>query len=175
MFAEKKQSFPIIESILAAAVFILHYTSLIDITIYTASPFILLSLTVAVAVFRGELTGLIFGAVCGAACDAVASSTVIFNCAALMFIGFFAGMLSKNIFNKNFKGSLLLSFIFSSLYFALKWFIFYLLPDVQGKVYNFLWQAVPCAIYTALFIIPFFFLEKWILSEKKQKDKLYIK
>ncbi len=175
MFAEKKQSFPIIESILAVIVYILHYTSLIDISIYAASPFILLSLCIAVAVFRGELTGLIFGAVCGAACDAVASSTVIFNSVTLMLIGFFAGILSKNIFNKNFKGTLLLSLIFSSLYFALKWFIFYLLPDVQGKVYHLLWNIAPCALYTAVFIIPFFFLERWILSEKKPKDKLYIK
>lgn len=175
MFAEKKKSFPIIESIIAVVVFILHYTSLIDISIYNASPFILLPLCISVAIFRGEVTGLVFSSLCGIACDSVASSTSIFNTIAFVLIGFLAGILSKNIFNKNMKGTLVLSLVFSSSYFALKWFIFYFLPDVQGKTYHLLWSIVPSAFYTALFIIPFFFLERWILKEKVSKDKLYIK
>ena len=175
MFTEKKYSFPIIEFALAFIVYIFHYTSLIDISIYTASPFILLPLCVAVSIFRGEVTGLIFGAVLGAACDACASHTSIFNSVVLMLTGYLAGMLAKNIFNKNFKGTLLLSLIFSSLYFALKWIIFYLIPDVEGKVYYLLWHLFPCALYTAVFIFPFFYLEKWVLKEKKPKNKLYIK
>lgn len=175
MFIDKKRSFPFFESIIAFVVFILHYTRLFDITIYTASPFIILPLCIAVAIYRGELTGLIFSTVCGIACDAVASGSVCFNTLVFMFTGFFVGILAKNIFNRNFRGAIALSLIASICYFALKWCFFYLLPDVQGKVYSLLWHIAPSALYTAIFIIPFYYLEKWLHSERKPKGKLIIK
>lgn len=167
MFIEKKRNFPYIEVLLAFAVYLFHYTSAIDITIYTASPFILLPLCVGVAMFRGELTGLIFGTVCGMACDAVSSQTTCFNTLAFMFIGFFVGLLAKNIFNRNFPAAIVLSVLTCAAYFLSKWCVYYLFPDVQGKVYYLLWHLAPSALYTAVFIIPFYFLEKWLHREKK--------
>lgn len=175
MFSDKKYSFPVIECVLAVVLFILHYTSLIDITIYMASPFILLPLCISVAFFRGEVVGLIFSGVCGFACDAVAGQTSVYNTIAFVIIGFFAGVLAKNIFNKNLKGAFILSLCFSAGYFSFKWLIFYLIPDIEGKVYHLFWNIAPSILYTAVFIIPFFYLEKWILKEKKPKNKLYIK
>ena len=171
MFTEKRQAFPLIESILAFLIFILHYTSLIDISIYTASPLILLPLCIAVAMFRGELTGIIFSLICGLACDSISSSTS-FNTLVFMFTGFFVGLLAKNIFNRNFRGALALALISSAFYFGLKWILEYFITDVQGKVYYLLVYTVPSAFYTSLFIIPFFLLQKWIMTEKKSKTKL---
>ncbi|MBE6728981.1 MAG: hypothetical protein E7568_01960 [Ruminococcaceae bacterium] len=175
MFSEKKYAFPLIESILAFVIFLLHYTGLLDLTVYTASPFILLPLCIAIAVFRGELAGLIFGLVIGVACDACASSTTCFNSVTLMLTGFLVGILSKHIFNKNFKGTFALALLSCAVYFAAKWFIFYLLPDVQGKIYFLLYHSLTSAFYTTLFIIPFYYLEKWVLSERRPRDKQYIR
>ncbi|MEE0840051.1 MAG: rod shape-determining protein MreD [Acutalibacteraceae bacterium] len=167
MFIERKRKIPYIEALIAFALYLFHYTSLVDITVYTASPFILLPLLVAVAMFRGELVGLIFGAVCGFACDAVSSQTMCFNTLAFMFTGFFVGLLAKNIFNRNFPAAIVLSVLTCAAYFFIKWCIYYLLPDIQGKVYYLLWHLAPSALYTAIFIIPFYFLEKRLLREKK--------
>lgn len=172
MFIEKKHRFPLAECIIAFLVFIFHYTSLIDISIKNVSPFILLPLIVGISMYRGELCGLIFGAVCGFACDAVSTSTVCFNTLTLMFTGFLVGLLAKNIFNKNLPGAAALSLLSSAAYHFLKWFLTYFLPDVDGKVYVFLWQIIPSAIYTAAFIIPFFYLEKLLTGERKKKSKL---
>ena len=88
MFIEKKRKVPVPEIILAALVYLFHYTGLIDITIKGASPIILLPITVAVAMFYDELVGLLFGLCCGFAMDAVAASTSVFNTIAFMLIGF---------------------------------------------------------------------------------------
>ncbi|MEE0947017.1 MAG: rod shape-determining protein MreD [Acutalibacteraceae bacterium] len=169
MFIEKKRKFPYLEAIIGFVLFIFHYTSLIDVTVRTASPFILLPLCVAVSMYYGEFTGLIFGLVCGIFCDSVSSGTVCFNTLILMLLGFFIGILAKNIFNRNFPAALVLSLIACATYFLIKWCVFYLSGDVEGKVYYLLWFLAPSAFYTALFIIPFYYFEKWIHGELKKK------
>lgn len=172
MFIEKKHRFPWREAIIALAVYLFHYTGLIDITVYGASPLILLPLTVAVAMFYDELVGLVFGLVCGFAIDAVAGSTSVFNTLLFMFIGFAVGLFAKRIFNRNLPGAIALTFIATVVYFGLKWLVTAIIPDVQGKVYYLLWHLTPSAVYTVLFILPFYFIEKRIHREKKRNDNL---
>lgn len=169
MFIEKKRRVPLWEALIGIAVYLFHYTGLIDITVYSASPLILLPLTVAVAMFYDELVGLVFGLVCGFAIDAVAGSTSVFNTLLFMFIGFAVGLLAKRIFNRNLPGAIALTFIATIVYFGLKWVTSAIIPDVQGKVYYLLWHLTPSAVYTVLFILPFYFLEKRLHREKKEK------
>lgn len=167
MFINTKRTVPYIEIIIAFIIYLFHYTSLIDITILGISPIILLPLTVAVAMFYNELTGLLFGLCCGFAIDAVAASTSVFNTLAFMFIGFIAGLLAKHIFNRNLPASIALTMLSEIAYFGAKWLIFAIIPDVQGKVYHLLWNLTPSAVYTLIFIIPIYFLEKMLHKEKK--------
>lgn len=170
MFTQKKRRFPLYESIIAFIIYLFHYTGLIDITIFHASPLILLPLTVAVAMFYNELTGLVFGVACGFAIDAVAASTSVFNTLLFMFIGFAVGLLAKQIFNRNLPGAIALTIMAEIVYFGLKWVATCIIPDVQGKVYYLLWHLTPSAVYTLLFIIPFYFLEKRLHREKKSNQ-----
>jgi len=166
MFIEKKRKVPVPEIIIAALVYLFHYTGLIDITIKGASPIILLPITVAVAMFYDELVGLLFGLCCGFAMDAVAASTSVFNTIAFMLIGFIAGLLAKRIFNRNLPAAIALTLIREIGYFGIKWLISVIIPDVQGKVYYLLWNLTPCAVYTLIFIIPLYFLEKRLHKQK---------
>lgn len=168
MFIEKKHRIPWREAIIGFAVYLFHYTGLIDITIYGASPLILLPLTVAVAMFYDELVGLVFGIICGFAIDAVAGSSSVFNTVTFMFIGFAVGLLAKRIFNRNLPGAIALTFISALVYFGIKWIITAIIPDVQGKVYYLFWHLTPSAVYTVLFILPFYFFEKRLHTEKKK-------
>lgn len=172
MFIEKKRSMPWWEALIALIIYLFHYTGLIDISVYSASPLILLPLTVAVAIFYDELVGLVFGLVCGFAIDAVAGSTSVFNTLLFMFIGFAVGLFARRIFNSNLPGAIALTFIATAVYFGLKWLTTAIIPDVQGKVYYLFWHLTPSAVYTVIFIIPFYFLEKFIHKEKKRNDKL---
>lgn len=167
MFIEKKRKVPVIEIVIASFVYLFHYTGLIDITIKGASPVILLPITVAVAMFYSELTGLLFGLCCGFAMDAVAASTSVFNTLAFMFIGYITGLLAKRIFNRNLPAAISLTLFSEIGYFGVKWLLVSIIPDVQGKVYHLLWNLTPCAVYTLLFIIPLYFLEKRLHREKK--------
>lgn len=167
MFISKKREIPVTEIIIAAIVYLFHYTGLIDITIMGASPIILLPITVAVAMFYNELTGLLFGLCCGFAMDAVAASTSVFNTLAFMFIGFLAGLLANRIFNRNLPAAIALTILSEIGYFGTKWLLNAIIPDVQGKVYYLLWNLTPCAVYTLVFIVPLYFLEKRLHKDKK--------
>lgn len=158
MAKNKISRFPVREGIIAFIIYIFHYTDLLDISVYHASPLILLPITVGVAMFYDELTGLIFGLCCGCAMDAVTGG--IYNTLFFMLMGFIVSLLSQRIFNKNLPGAITLTSISTLIYYGLLWFIDYLLPDVQGKVYILLWHYFPSVIYTVLFIIPFYFYEK---------------
>lgn len=170
MFIEKKRRFPLWEALLALFIFLFHYTGLIDVTVRGASPLILLPLTVAVAMFYDEPVPLIFGTVCGIAIDAVAGSSACFNTLTFMLISFGIGLLSKRIFNRNLAGSIALTVIASIIYFGAKWLFFAIIPDVQGKVYYLFWHLTPSAVYTVIFILPFFYLEKRLHREKKKSN-----
>ena len=64
--------------------------------------------------------------------------------------------------NDNIYSALALSFFASISYFSLKWVCFCLIPahrDVWGYLLKY---ALPSAIYTALFVIPFYYLIKYI-------------
>ncbi len=172
MFIEKKRRFPYWEALIGLIIYIFHYTGLIDITIYSASPLILLPLTVAVAMFYDQLVGLVFGVCCGFAIDAVSGSTSVFNTLVFMFIGFGVGLLAQRIFNRNLPGAIALTFFAVIAYFGLKWVFFAIIPDVQGKVYYLFWHLTPSAVYTVLFILPFYFLEKRLHRQKNRNDKL---
>ncbi|MBR2044025.1 MAG: rod shape-determining protein MreD [Clostridia bacterium] len=160
MFIEKKRRFPLWEALIALFIYLFHYTGLIDVTIRGASPLILLPLTVAVAMFYDEHVSLIFGAVCGMSIDAVAGSSACFNTLTFTLISFGIGLLAKRIFNRNLAGSIALTVIASVIYFGAKWLFFAIIPDVQGKVYYLFWHLTPSAVYTVIFILPFFYLEK---------------
>ncbi len=167
MFIEKKRRVPVNEIVLAAIVYLFHYTGLIDITIKGASPIILLPITVAVAMFYNELTGLLFGLCCGFAMDAVTASSSVFNTITFMLIGFIAGLLAKSIFNRNLPAAITLTLLSEIGYFGVKWLLYAIIPDVQGKVYYLLWNLTPGAVYTLVFIVPLYFLEKRLHKEKK--------
>ena len=165
MSKNKISRFPVSECIIAFIIYVLHYTDLLDISVYHASPIILLPITVGVAMFYDELTGLIFGLSCGCAMDAVTGG--VYNTLFFMLMGFIVSLLAQRIFNKNLPGAIALTFISTFFYYGILWFTDFFIPDVQGKVYILLWHYFPSAVYTVLFIIPFYFFEKKLRKAKR--------
>lgn len=141
--------------------FFLTYTPVSFLRIGNASPFVFVAAVVCVAFYYDARLAFWAGLISGVFCDAVASQPSAFNALALCIIGFASGILVQYYINKNIFSALALSGLASAVYFFADWFVSF----VKGVPDNFellLFYALPSAVYSALFIIPFYFLGKLI-------------
>ncbi len=156
----KTNGIPIKETVLAVLIFLFTGSGLITFKIATATPFLLLPLVVAVAMYKGEVIGLFFGLFCGILADIAFVNDTVFNTIFLSVCGFLVGISVTFFFNRNIWAYIVATVITAFLYFAIKWLVACYLPDVQGKMYYLLNISLPSAFYTSLFCIPFYFLER---------------
>ncbi len=134
----------------------------IDLSIKNATPFTVLSLLTAYALFVSPTRSAVTGLAVGVFLDSTSGGTYCFNSVALMLISLFVCLIANNIFNKNLKASLVISLLASVTYFVLYWAIFYIigcsLKESLTYLINF---GLPSAVYTAVFILPFYYLFKF--------------
>lgn len=142
------------------AVFFLQRTPFLDLSISTATPVLLVPMVVVIACFLKEWTGFWFGFASGVALDVFSADSRIFNTVVLMLIGTLSGLLFHFLFNRNIKSAIIGGFIFSFLYVFLRWiFLTVFLGD--GSMFLMLVKyEIPSAVYTALFVIPIFYIVK---------------
>ncbi|MBR5923615.1 MAG: rod shape-determining protein MreD [Clostridia bacterium] len=142
-------------------VLILFHYSGASIKIMNANPLSALALLITVIMFSSELTGVLTGVAVGIVLDSVAATPPGFNTAVLTLISFGAAIISHYLFNRNLKAALTLCLIASAVYFAARWLVgFAFAGDINASL-NYLFRyAAPSAIYTAVFAVPFFYLEK---------------
>ena len=155
----------LINAILFFILVIFHYSGA-SLKIGSANPFSALALLVAVIMFSGELTGVVSGTLLGIVLDGVSSTPIGFNTITLSLISFLAVLISHYLFNRNLKSALALCLICAALYFAARWLVLFTFAgDIKGSFTYLLSFAATSAIYTTLFIIPFFYLEKKLFSK----------
>lgn len=140
---------------------IVHYNGFFSIKIANANPIPAISLIVAVAFFSGMWRGVTMAFLFGMFMDTVVSGTICFNTLALTFSVLVCGVLITYFFNRNISAIIVLGFIGSAGYFVLKWFFLYFLRGVAGQEYYLFSFAIPSAIYTTIFIIPFYYIGKY--------------
>lgn len=137
--------------------YLITYTDILSITVFNATPMPLIALTVIVGYYYGEWMGFISGILCGVFLDAVMSHSVCFNTVFLLIIGCAAGFLVRYLLNRNIFSVIMITFISCALYFAFK-FIFCMELD-SGETYRYLLlYALPSAVYSTAFVIPFYYL-----------------
>lgn len=142
-----------------------HYSGP-SIKIFRASPMSVLALLVALIMFSSELSGVLTGMGLGILLDSVSSTPIGFNTITLIIISFIATLVSHYLFNRNLKSALVLCLICAVLYFAARWLVgFALREDVVGSFNYLLRYAAGSAVYTTLFVIPFFYIEKALFSK----------
>ena len=130
-----------------------------DISIKTATPFLLLPMLLAFAVFNSTTKSAVSGLILGACADSVASGSYCFNTIILLVIGTAACLCANNLFNKNIRATIVLSFVFSVIYYFAQWVIFHAIGHTSKAALEYLFSfSLPSAIYTSLFIIPFYFI-----------------
>lgn len=155
----KRWSF-IINAFCIIALFILRYSSLLTLKIGQASPITLIPFVIAVSIFWGSGYGAVAGFFSGVLMDGVLTDSSCFNTIALMFLGALCGVLSSHYLNKNIKSAICLSLGGVFAYLFLKLTIFYSFKEISIGAEYFASYFIPTIFYTALFIIPFYFLER---------------
>lgn len=157
----------IINTVLFAFLILFHYSGA-DIKIFDANPMGALALLVAFVMFSSESAGVITGMIIGVIIDSVSSTPIGFNTITLTLISFGATFISHYLFNRNLKSALVLCLLCSAAYFTARWLIcFAFAGDVVGSFTYLLRYGAGSAIYTTVFVIPFFYLEKKLLFKAR--------
>ncbi len=148
-----------INILLLLSVFLMHYGR-ITLAIGEAVPVILIPLALSIAVCHSENTGLLAGFFAGALMDSAAADTSLFNTVFMVIGCAVCGILSARFFNRNLKAVICLSAGLSFGYFFAKYLIFFAFNSIAASYDYFVGYLIPSAVYTALWIIPFYFLQK---------------
>ncbi len=149
----------------ALLLYLLSSTGIVTLQIKNAQPMLLLPLIVSVAMAAREWPGLVFGALCGIMLDITAADSYFFNFLTLAVLGCACGLCCSYLLNDNFYAALVLSLGCAVCYFAAHWIVFYLAVGSPDSLKYLIRYSLPSAIYTTVFIIPFYFPVRF-LSKK---------
>ncbi len=142
-------------------VFLLGRIPGLTLKIGEAMPLLIIPALVALCIFYKEWIGFFYGLFVGFLLDSVTVGSNFLSTFSVMVIAVFAGLMASYVININLKAALVLSLICSLLYYFSNWFFLIALSAEQYKLYYLLKISLPGAVYTSVFIIPFFYLFKW--------------
>ena len=163
---DRKRNFRIfiINFLLFIFLILFHYSGA-SIKIFGANPLTPLALLISIVMFSGELSGVLTGIAVGIVLDGVAMTPPGFNTVVFMGLSFLAVLISHYLFNRNLKSALVLCFVCSLVYFFLRWlFVFAFSTDVADGLDYLIKTAFGSSVYTAVSVIPFFYLQKYIFK-----------
>ena len=149
-----------INAVLLIFLFVIRYSGLATLAIGQAVPITLIPFVVAVSLFWGEWIGATAGFIAGALMDGSMIGSSCFNTLTLMLIGLICGVLSSYYMNKNIRSAACLSLGASFLYLFARLAFFYSFKGISVGTEYYSNYFIPTVFYTAVFILPFYFLEK---------------
>ncbi|MBE6781350.1 MAG: rod shape-determining protein MreD [Ruminococcaceae bacterium] len=150
--------------LLLAAAFMLRYSGVAVFNIGQAVPLILLPAALSISIFYSENIGLLTGFLTGVFIDSVSSDSSCFNTLFFTIGCAVCSVLSSRFLNRNLKAALCLSAGMSFLYFMLKYIIYFVFFGVSVNYDYFILYLIPSAVYTAVWVFPFYFLNKKLSS-----------
>ena len=148
-------------AVLYLFIFILSRIPGLSLTLFGITPILLIPALVAGAMFFKEIFGMIAGIYVGVLLDS-AAATGFFNTALFTLLGAITGIVAVHLLNRNLRAAVVLTLIISFLYYFSKWFFYILFGNEPQKLDYLLQITIPSCIYTAIFIIPFYFLFRFI-------------
>ena len=163
-----KNSFllPLINAVLFVALVLIHYNGAFTIKIWQATPMLPLALLVAISMFSTEFTAALSGLAVGIFMDSAASTPQGFNAIIFLCLGLAVSLIVKHLFNNNVFSSCALCLLAAAAYFILRWLFCFAFSLSFSESLSYLLQiAFPSVIYTAIFIIPFYYLERYLFSK----------
>lgn len=138
----------------------LRYSGVATFKIGAAVPIIVLPLVVSVAMFFSINASFLAALFAGILTDSLSSDTSCFNTLFFVVAVAVCNILVNRYLNRNIKAAVCLSSVVSLSYFFLKYLIFFAFRSFSVNYDYFMLYLIPSVVYTAVFIIPFYFLEK---------------
>lgn len=159
----KKHPYIFILNILIFSVLILlHYTDKTALSISGISPVLILPLLTAFSMFHSPIASALTGLIAGIFMDSCTIGSYCFNAVALLLLGTAISLASSNLFNKNIGSAAVLSVITCGIYHISQWLVFQTFgKGFTESVMYLLKYAAPAAVFSAIFIFPFYFLYKY--------------
>ena len=140
----------------------LTFNPFFSLSIANAVPIMSISAVITVSFYYGEWMGFTTGVIYGIFADAITSGSYCFNAVCLLLIGLLSGVALRKYLNRNIFSAMTLSILASGAYFLAYGLIFTFRSNaLQGFEYLLL-HCLPSAVYSAIFIVPFYFLGKII-------------
>ncbi len=154
--------------LLFAAVILFQISDIAALRISTASPLLILPLLTAFSIFNTPTKSVIAGFIAGASLDTV-SARFGFNTLCLMLIALAVCLAANNLFNKNIRAAVVISLLACCLYFISIWAAFHLFGStIEDSIGYLLKFGFPSAVYSAVFIFPFFYIYRYLENLKTQ-------
>lgn len=142
-----------------------HNTGFRPFTIGGANPFSVFALLIAFSMFATEWSSCFAGLFLGIFMDSGSANGSIFYTILFFLSALFVAVASRYIFNNNLRAAIVICLICSILLFGTRWLIFYGLNIGAAESIAFLFKsALPSAVYTTVFIIPFYYFERAIFK-----------
>lgn len=170
MISSQKKSiaFATVNILIMAVLSLFHSTNIIPIAIKGAVPFVPLAFLTALCMFTQETSAVLAGLLVGTLTDSFSATSICFNSIILMIVSLFTALIVHYFFNNNIRSAIALCIICSLFYFAVRWFFTYAFSVSQAESLIYIFKyAIPSAIYTTVFIIPFYYLERFIYNKSK--------
>ena len=156
----------LINALIFAVLIFIQYNSTYNIKISSANPMLPLAMLVAICMFASELSGAIYGLLVGIFVDTVAHTPQGFNSLLFMLLGVCCVLIVKHLFNNNILSAAMLCFLCTLVYYLLRWlFAIAFYSSFTDNLTYIIRTVFPSCIYTAIFIIPFYFIEKYLYKK----------
>ncbi len=158
--------FKLINTLLFALLIFVQYNTVFTIKIAQANPILPIALLVAVCMFCSELTAAVSGLIVGIFMDSVAATPSGFNAVLLLVLGLAVALIIRHLFNNNIFSAITLCVLCTLIYFLIRWIFGFAFSISLTENLTYLMQNIfPSVLYTALFIIPFYYLEKFLFKK----------
>ena len=156
----------LINTLLFIVLFYIQYNGVFTIKIASANPMLTLALLVTVCMFSSELTSAISGLLLGIFVDSVASTPPGFNAIIFMIIAVASSLIVKHLFNNNVWAGAALCALCAVFYYLLRWvFCIAFTTSLKDNLTYIMETIFPSVLYTAVFAIPFYFIEKKLYNK----------
>lgn len=156
----------LINTLIFATVITFQYNSVFSLKIQTANPMIVLALLVCISIFSSQQTAAFAGMITGIFVDCVSAAPSCFHTIVFLILGLAVSLAAHHLFNSNIFAACTLCFLSGIIYYLLRWVFNYAFSLSFTESITYLMRtAIPSALYTTVFIIPFYYLEKHLYKK----------
>lgn len=137
--------------------------------IFGSKPCLLLPVALSIAVLESETVAMSFGFVCGLLTDIGYSGKVGFYTVVLTLLCFAIGYCARNFFVTNLLNASIIGVVSIAVLISLHFLINVVWAEIPNAGVHFVHHYISRIIYTGVFFVPLYFLQKLLCSTMKEQ------